>query len=1739
MSDTEIESTCSGTSNYAAAQVLELTKLRNQAYKKIQRIKEFLSTFHESTSDISEVKARGPILDKSFIEFNNLQKKLSPFLEEDEIEEMTTFVENMFYSAKALYSKLTDVSTNPSRNRDFSFQQNQLSASVSARLPEVSIPDFLGNDETEYASWSDIFKALVIDQSAINDIQKFHYLKGSCKGHEPRQIINKFEFTSSGFKLAWKALEKRYKNTRRMVNAHISNLFNLKSISKNRTHELRDFINEISANLESLRQWKQPVDQWDSLLIHIVLSKLPDDMKGQWELQLNLGSNDLPSFQNLLNFLEKRCTANENVEKIKQLETTHCDVKKTTFDIKKRSYVANSSTNEPKQVNPVLPKCFFCVEKHNVYMCPTFKQMSVNERRAKVPQMKLCFNCLRPGHMVNNCKSLTACRICSKRHHTLLHLDTRENHGFQSRQIEPLVAIESSNLPTQSFYSSNEVLLATALVDIKGSEGSNLLCRAFLDGGSQSNFITEEMCDKLQLKKNPINVPVKGISGSTSTSKFWTNATFYSKAMNFRYNLNFLGLSCITNNLPAVSLNLGHLEMPQTVKLADPEFYKSSKVDILIGAQIFFKLLLPEQKILCEDGPILQNTLLGWVVSGEIDWNQNGYSSLMSLESSTLLQINKYWEQEELCNVENQEFKWTFEERQCEKHFKETIQRDNTGRFVAKLPLREDPTVLGESKKKADNCLLSMERRFQSKPDLWNTYVKAMQENFDQGYMVPVSENEENQMKYKFYHPHHGVTKTDRKTTKLRVVYNSSSKSSTGKSLNDILMIGPAIQGDLFGRLIRFRKYRFVATADIRQMYPQIQIAEDHTALQLLRWRKNPTEPIQTYRFVRLMFGLTSAPFIAQRCLKQLAVEEGENFPKAIEPMNKDFYMDDLLTGSDNAEDLKEILSNVNGMLKTAQMHLRKFSTNEKGVLDGIPNEEIEENSILKLDAEETIKTLGLFWTPDPDILSYRVALPANQKYTKRYILSITAKTFDPIGLLCPVTIAAKLLNQDIWTLKVEWDDPLPESITEIWERYCQKLSTLDNMKIPRYIYFENPIQIEIHGFCDASEKAFGAAIYARVVGHNDNTNVQLICSKSKVAPLKKTTLARLELCASLLLANLVTRIIDELNVPASNIICWSDSTIVLCWISNESAKWNTYVANRVAEIQRLTKSCTWKHIDGKTNPADLISRSIEPDKLEEERLWWHGPDWLSKPKTMWPETIIEVDMKDIPERKKLTLTVFVTEKSPFHRNSSYQSLKNGIARFKRFIKLFKSSVSVFQAETIVDIFEAEIAIIRWEQNYAFSEELSDLKKFGYVKRKSKLFRLNPFIDTKTGIIRVGSRLKNAEISEDQKYPMVLPSNSNLSKLIAIEEHERLLHIGAQGLLYSLRQKYWPLSGRNLCKKVVFNCLKCHRIQPKPANYLMGDLPKTRVQPSRAFINVGIDYAGPFSVKTSSTRKSSVMKSWICVFVCFSTKAVHMELVTDLSSETFIAALKRFIGRRGHCAKIMSDNATTFTGANKELREIYEFVTSKIFQKDITKFLNEKSILWEFIPAYAASFGGLWEAAVKSMKFHLKRIMNEKILTYEEFYTVLTQVEAVLNSRPICQISEDATDPIALSPGHFLIGEPLMTLLEPDLMEKKQSLLKRWKFVTSLTQQFWKRWSSDYLGCLHNRSKWLKDGKPVNIGDLVLVRDDKLPPTQWLIGPVSKIHPGTDGRIRVVTIKTIKGELKRALSHISPLPQEN
>lgn len=474
-----------------------------------------------------------------------------------------------------------------------------------------------------------------------------------------------------------------------------------------------------------------------------------------------------------------------------------------------------------------------------------------------------------------------------------------------------------------------------------------------------------------------------------------------------------------------------------------------------------------------------------------------------------------------------------------------------------RLPFRKGNIHLGDSRTSALKRLISLERRFRSDSMLETAYSQSIQEYLNLKQMSTI----DNPTDDGFYIPHHAVIKTSSATTKVRVVFDASAKSNTGTSLNDVLMVGLTIQDTLFAHLIRFRTYKYVMTVDIEKMYRQISLHEDDQACQRILWRQNGQ--IKTLQLNTLTFGVSSSPYLAIRTIHKLTKDEGDAYLAAARVLRTHLYVDDLLTGVNTIDEARALRDNIIALLAQDDFNIQQWASNDERIINDLIPDAV--NSNLILDKNNLLKTLGISWSVYDDTLRYSVyPMNCTERITKRTIISEIAKIFDPLGILGPVILHAKKMMQDLWRSKVDWDESVPSSIHTAWLDFVTQL--INELSVDRPVVISDYIDIQIHGFCDASQNGYGACLYIRSSNQNNDVQCRLLCAKSRVAPLKPITIPRLELCGALLLGKLSREVQRVLGLSPSKTVLWSDSTIVLYWIKTSPHRLKTRLPSRRAD---------------------------------------------------------------------------------------------------------------------------------------------------------------------------------------------------------------------------------------------------------------------------------------------------------------------------------------------------------------------------------------------------------------------------------------------------------------------------------------------------------------------------------------------------------------------------------------------
>ncbi|XP_070141605.1 uncharacterized protein [Drosophila kikkawai] len=1603
----------------------------------------------------------------------------------------------------------------------------------------------------------------IIDKAAFQPTQAsasspptpFYGLSSATSGHRslhwglysvanvPRPFYGDLypEFAShTGGKAVPPSLTERFENRRLLVNSQLKILFNLPAVPQESGAALKELQGTIQSCLTALSMSSIQVETWDCLLVYMVSTKLPKTTLSMWEQQHNKA--EIPTWNELNSFLTERHRTLEAIDDIRPSSSGQVPPRSTPA-----SAPARRLNSYEARVTPAPRGCDLCSrENHPIRVCPRFLEMDVNGRSDYIKRKQLCLNCFARGHQQRDCTSAHSCFTCHSRHHTLLHRGNPfATAPTPSAPARPRPADSPRNVSTSEDHSdvqvcfasgSKAVLLGTALVDICHL-GCTFQARALIDSGSEATFITERLFNLVKLPFKTIQAQVSGLNQTIAaqSTKFCHFSIRAPSRPGLQLETAAYVLPQLAGSLPSYPVPPDFLKGLPDIPLADPKFFESSHIDVLIGADILPSVLLGNSKANICGSLFGQETIFGWVLTGPISPNAprnvSAFSTRVTCGSDDSLDqlLTKFWEVEEGPSQIVSE-----SDSVCERNFVRTTRRDSCGKYVVTLPLRDPEhggSELSSSRSFALAQFLRNEQRLKRDPPLKARYDSVIQEYLDLGHMAEVSPKSRSAT---YYLLHHAVLKPESTTTKVRVVFNASSPSANGTSLNDILHAGPVLQSDLTIQILKWRYFRFVFNADIEKMYRQIWVDPNHTPFQRILFR-NPEGEIRDYELKTVTFGVNCAPFLAIRVLQQLADDEESRYPRASRIIRQFMYVDDVLAGADSRTEAHVAIRELQGALSSAGFPLRKWTSNDKAILANIPSDHLLHSDFLELDSESTAKTLGVRWKATSDEFFFiPPKLVSESSFTKRQVLSQIAKLFDPAGWLAPFVVRAKMFMQDIWLQDLGWDDTLPQDLYQRWIDFLENYSALDNIRIPRWVTFRPHLSIEHHGFCDASQKAYGAAIYVRVeVG--STVEVTLLTARTRVAPVKTLSLPRLELCGALLLSEMAAAILPKMPGPASALHCWTDSTIVLAWLHKPACHWTTFVANRVTKITQFTEVEKWAHVRSEHNPADLASRGVALQDLADSQLWWHGPAWLRRPRSEWP---LHGDVSPITDLEKRAVKVHVAKVPPediLERFSTLDKALRVLPYVHRFIQRSRKLLSSVEDHlTASEIVSAELLLISVTQRRHFVLEMGCLSQKRQIPTSSLVQNLNPFLDS-NGLMRACGRVTTSELLQyDKRHPIILLYDCHLSRLIVHFTHRITLHGGNQPMIRLIRSKFWIPRVRKLGKSVIYSCKVCVIHKGKLQTQLMGDLPKERTSFSRPFAYTGMDYAAPFDIKNYTGRACLITKGYVLVFVCFSTKAIHLEPTSDLTTEKFLAAFGRFVSRRGCSRQVQSDNGKTFVGAAAQLSR--DFLHA--LKEAVTGAYSHHQLLWQFIPPGAPHMGGLWEAGVKNFKTLFYKSTVTRKYTFEELATLLARIEACLNSRPLAPMCEDPADLLALTPGHFLVGGPLLAVVEPEIKGVTTSIINRWQHLKALHQQFRLRWKEEYLKELHKRNKWRAPARDLQFGDMVVVKEDNLPSNEWRLGRIDAVFPGADGHVRVVDIRTARGLIKRPIAKLVLLPTE-
>lgn len=1633
--------------------------------------------------------------------------------------------------------------TDPSAHTSLSTAHGSCISSASSQyqLPKLSLPKFDG-DVLQWQTFWDAFESSVHQNHALSDVQRFNYLKSQLEGDAARTLEG-FALTNANYARAVDLLKDRFGQEQKIIHATMQALLNLQAPSHS-IQSLRHFSDKIEAFVRGLESLGQLQESYGTLLVPVILDKLPADIRK------NLARINK---QQTWNLDELRVAVNDEIRILEAGDSGHLpdvDRKSTVSFFTGTNSKLKSRTFATRQ--GVSVKCQLCDESHSATKCTKYVQ--VDQRLFVVKQKHLCYNCL-GKHQVAMCRSTKRCLICHKKHHTSICKDSAIGQQVQGQQTTPAATTTQPGtavLHSSSRQQNSAVLLKTATATVSSghvSTDANIL----FDEGAQRSFITRALADELDLPstgRETINLSSFG-THSDKTMTLDTAEVHLVTDTREVISIHVLVVPTIATPINnSVMDHVSNLPYLRGLKLAHAVTESGMfTVTMLIGADYYWKVV--EDRVIRGDGPTAVKSKLGYLLSGPMPANcsqtTHHIMNVLTCRQPDVHALERFWEIEsagttpELPEKSDSEY---FEHYQTH-----SIDFEN-GRYVAKLPWKAECPELPSNHDIALRRTESTIRRLSRDPAILAKYGEIIEEQERRGFIEKVPESEEKPQRV-HYIPHHPVKK-DSSTTPVRIVYDCSCRQSYDHlSLNDCLETRPPQLNDITSLLARFRLHEKAVTTDIEKAFLHVGLHPQDRDVTRFFWLSDPNDPdspLITYRFRVVLFGATCSPFILNATLlKHLRKHAGTETANVLE---RDLYVDNVISSFDQTDELLRYFDESRNMLSAAGMNLRSWASNEEYLRNRAADENV-------LDNDDVTKVLGLRWEPASDTMSFvNRDLPELQTVTKRDILKFSSQIYDPLGLLSPVTVRAKLLMQELWKEKQDWDVPLSAAYQLRWNLLARDLNQATELKFQRQ-YFEpktdkNSSSVHLHVFVDASVKSYGAAVY---VCNAQQSN--LVMAKNRVAPLKKLTIPQLELMAAVIGARLAKHVQSALPVK-TDVTFWSDSQIVLHWLSSTKTL-KTFIRKRVSEIKQLTASYQWRYCPTNTNPADLLTRGITADAFMDNSLWKKGPAWLTLRK-QWPEsnvtfpTVVPLDEQTTESGAQTISETDSTQQST--QVANLQCVTNRVQRdvgdvidvnrYSKLAKLLRVTAYVLRfikncrsqnSERLLGPLSArelEIAQNEWIkscQNSAYAREIAELKT--HSVRSSIVKQLRLYLDGKE-MLRCAGRIHNASLGETTKFPYLLPNKHPYTRLLVKSVHERKLHTGPESTITHIREKYWIPCIRQCVQSVIRKCVVCRKVTGQP--YAVPDpppLPKDRVQDSPPFTVTGVDFTGALYVREKNGGES---KAYVCLFTCAATRAVHLELVPDLTAETFLQAFRRFCSRKSTPRIMISDNATTYNAAADILKRLFK-------SSEIKEALSTDGIDWKFIPKRAPWYGGWWERLIGLTKQTLKKVLGRSYVSYLTLQTLLTEVEAILNDRPLTYVSSDIADAEALTPAHLLYGRRVTALPEADVTTEalytdagnEAHVKKQARLLHKLISHFRERWRREYLTALreHHRASGNNE-QTISVGDVVQVHEE-VPRSRWKLAVIKELTTGGDGHSRSAIIKTKSGITNRPIAKLYPL----
>ena len=1297
--------------------------------------------------------------------------------------------------------------------------------------------------------------------------------------------------------------------------------------------------------------------------------------------------------------------------------------------------------------------------------------------------------------------------------------------------------VNAHNKRTMSTKASPSVytMIVPVYVSTKQQPTHEVLTYAMIDSQSDTSFITDSIAENLKAKFDDVNLSIMTMCSTTDVAckKYQGLQVRGMNASTIVTLPSMYGRDDIPSDISQVgtketTLNHSHLHQiqHQVPSLQD------CGIGILIGCDC--SIVMTPLRVI-PGSPLAQETCLGWSIVGSDERvstktmqlrtqaTNDGLNQSDDLKDKVVVthHISKRDEFNHIAKLLESDFK---EDRGCDQVVsqedlmflnivRDSMHKNEEGFYESKLPLKDRNTVLPNNIAVAAKRLEYLKTRLVKNQQYCKDYTKFMTDVLVEG-DAEVVPKEDMDNRNSYYIPHHGIYHR-KKPEKIRVVFDCSSIYQ-GKSLNSLLLQGPSLLNSLVGILCRFRKETVGFIGDIQKMYHRFHVAPDDRNMLRFLWYKNgdlSTEPI-AYRMKVFVFGAVCSPAVANYGLKKLAADGAtEDNQVAVTCISENFYVDDWLQSAASDEEAIKVIKDARSMCKEANVRLHKFVSNSQKVSDSIPESERAQRNTHDLVFEEDHldRVLGLQWSTTEDDFHFNLDVPVKPN-NRRGVLSIVASIYDPLGLLAPFTLRGKLLLQSMCCDGMSWDQLLDGALEHKWKKWLAELQHLKNVRVPRCFKPHNFGKVktyQLHHFCDASLQAYGQCSYLRLTNENGDIHCSLVMAKARVAPKKVLSIVRLELMAAVTAVKISKFLRHELQYDDIEEFFWTDSKIILAYLQNDAKRFHIFVSNRVQLIQDASSMHQWRHVPSEDNQADHVSRGLKSSEIMASN-WLPGPAFLWKP---LPEP--EVVPKDIPTDNPEVKTVIVratrTNESDAvleyvsHFSNWYRAVRHVMLLRRPFLKKLKK----LPKDETTEMHDAETFILKCYQSVHFDEEISSLKMQQPVL-KAPLGSLDLMLDEKL-MLRVGGRLKRSCLDYGVKHPIILPKVGQITNLILKHYHDLTRHQGRAMTISKVRENgYYVLGVTRLVASLVYNCTVCRRLRHATQEQKMADLPCERLEPSEPFQHVAIDCFGPYHVKDRRTE----VKRYGLIIVCQASRAIHLEVLDDMTTDCFINSLRCVIAIRGKITSIRCDQGSNFIGASAELKASFKNVDDAKVRDALLK----SHCNFMFNSPESSHMGGCFERHIRTVRSILNQILFEHShrLDTASLRTYMYEVMALVNSRPLgaTQLNDSRLDP--LTPNHLIMMKSNCTTPAPGSFAKEDVFArKRWRQVQFMTGVFWSRWRSEYLLNLQHRQKWTMEQRSMKIGDIVVIRDDNVYRGEWKLGKVVEVLGSKDHTRRV------------------------